>query len=118
MKLNAKGEAHVKVPLNDSISSFRIVAVASSGLGRFGTGASSIRSTQDLMMFSGVPPLVREGDHFPAEFTLRNSTAHPMDVEVAGKIAGVAGPRQSLQLAAGEARVVHWDVQVPMGVEA
>ena len=35
------GEATVEVPLNDSLTSFRIVAVASSGAGLFGTGEAS-----------------------------------------------------------------------------
>ena len=53
-----------EVPLNDSITSFRIVAVATGGTGLFGTGSTSIQSTQDLMVLSGLPPLVREGDRY------------------------------------------------------
>jgi len=52
----------VEVPLNDAVTSFRIVAVATGGVGLFGTGAASIQSNQDLTLFSGLPPLVREGD--------------------------------------------------------
>jgi uncharacterized protein YfaS (alpha-2-macroglobulin family) len=66
--LDANGEASIEIPLNDSLTSFRIVAVASAGLDRFGTGALSIRTTQDLMPLSGLLP-VREGDRFRAEFT-------------------------------------------------
>lgn len=59
--LDDKGEASLEVPLNDSITSFRIVAVATGGEGLFGTGSTSIQSTQDLMILSGLPPVVREG---------------------------------------------------------
>ena len=45
--LDANGEASVEIPLNDSLTSFRIVAVATSGIELFGTGSTSIRSTQD-----------------------------------------------------------------------
>ncbi len=38
--LDANGEASVEVPLNDSITSFRIVAVATGGAGLFGTGVN------------------------------------------------------------------------------
>src|SRR6185436_1307858 len=62
--LDGEGRARVEVPLNDSLTSFRLVAVATAGTAQFGTAATSIRSTQDLMLLSGVPPLVREGDHF------------------------------------------------------
>ena len=67
MPLDDDGNATVEIPLNDSLTSFRIVAVASSGAGLFGTGEASIRSTQDLMVLSGLPPLVREGDRFRAD---------------------------------------------------
>src|SRR4030065_2109168 len=80
LPLDANGEASVEVPLNDSITSFRIVAVATGGVGLFGTGATSIQSTQDLMVLSGLPPLVGEGDGFTAGFTLRNTTNLTMEV--------------------------------------
>ncbi len=64
LPLDANGEATVEVPLNDSITRFRIVAVATGGAGLFGTGSTSIQSTQDLMVLSGLPPLVREGDRY------------------------------------------------------
>src|SRR4030067_3627601 len=57
--LDANGEAGVEIPLNDSLTSFRIVAVAQGDAGLFGTGSTAIQSTQDLMIFSGLPPLVR-----------------------------------------------------------
>ena len=72
--LDAAGDAIVEIPLNDSLTSFRIVAIASSGAELFGTGDASIRSTQDLMLLSGLPPVVRESDRFRASFTLRNAS--------------------------------------------
>ena len=48
-----------------------------SGLDRFGTGATSIRATQDVMLLPGMPPVVREGDRFRAEVTAR--TGHDDD---------------------------------------
>jgi uncharacterized protein YfaS (alpha-2-macroglobulin family) len=120
--LDAAGNATVSIPLNDSLTAFRIVAVASGGLGLFGTGATEIRSTQPLMLLSGLPPLVREGDRFPAQFTLRNTTEQPLEVGLAGSVeAGAADPialaAQSVTLAAGEARVVEWPIDVPAGSE-
>ena len=60
VKLDQNGRAVAEVPLNDSLTSFRIVAVADGGADLFGTGQTVIRSTQELMLFSGLPPLVRE----------------------------------------------------------
>jgi hypothetical protein len=45
-------------------------------------GRPRIRATQDLQIISGLPPLVREGDQFRAQFTLRNTTKQAMKVEV------------------------------------
>ncbi|MBI4537691.1 MAG: alpha-2-macroglobulin [candidate division NC10 bacterium] len=116
--LDARGEAVVAVPLNDSLTSFRIVAVATGGVQLFGTGAAAIRSTQEIMILAGIPPLVREGDLFPAEFTLRNTTARPMEVSARGRLEGL--PRtleaQRASLAPGEAKTVQWQIGVPAGL--
>jgi hypothetical protein len=50
VRLDQKGEALVEVPLNDSLTSFKLVAVATAGANFFGTGDSVIRTTQDLMV--------------------------------------------------------------------
>ena len=117
--LDANGEASVEVPLNDSITSFRIVAVATGGLGLFGTGSTSIQSTQDLMVLSGLPPLVREGDRFKAGFTLRNTTNRNMEIDVSAKAEGVSDLLIPLtvSLTPGEAREIGWDVTGSIGVE-
>lgn len=118
--LDARGEAAVDVPLGDALTSVRIVAIATGGTALFGTGALTVRSTQDLMVLPGLPPLVREGDRFAAEVTLRNATERPMEVVARGHVEGLAAPLapRSLRLAPGEAQVVAWDVTAPAAVEA
>jgi uncharacterized protein YfaS (alpha-2-macroglobulin family) len=125
--LDGEGRAVVDVPLNDSLTSFRIVAVAHAGAARFGHGAATVRTTQDLMLFSGLPPVVREQDEFSAMFTLRNTTAEPVAAELAWTLtdrpAGdqkgrtVASGRQAIALAASEAKLVSLPVTVPVNVE-
>src|SRR5690606_5069499 len=73
--LDASGSARVEVPLNDSLSAFRIVAVASAGAGLFGTGSTSIRTTRDVMLLPGLPLVLRGGDRFDATVTVRNAAA-------------------------------------------
>jgi uncharacterized protein YfaS (alpha-2-macroglobulin family) len=118
--LDVDGEASVEIPLNDSLTSFRIVAVATGGLELFGTGATSIRATQELMLLSGIPPLVREGDRFRAELTLRNTTDRSMQVELKGRVDGLTDPltAQTPALAPSQSQVVGWDIMVPTGVQA
>jgi uncharacterized protein YfaS (alpha-2-macroglobulin family) len=123
--LDAKGEASVQVPLNDTLGSFRIVAVASGGAGLFGTGSTEVRTTQDLMLLSGLPASVREGDAFRAGFTLRNASQRELAVRLSASVAvdgaqdgahqGQSLAPLNLSLAPGEAREMGWTYQVPVG---
>lgn len=124
--LDARGRATVDVPLNDSLTSFRIVAIAESGLDRFGTGGTTIRATQDVMVLPGLAPVVREGDRFRADFTARNTTDRPVALTLAAVVESTMGtlpaqqralPTQQVTLAPGTASVVGWDVPAPIGVE-
>ncbi len=125
VKLDASGAAEVDFPLNDSLTSFKVVAVAHAGNALFGTGAASIRSTQDVMLFSGLPPVVRELDRFHAGFTVRNASSAPFSLTLNAAVNQQSGaeppqpldqplPPITLILQAGEAREVGWDVSVPL----
>jgi len=118
--LDAQGEAEIDVPLNDSLTAFRLTAVANAGTGLFGTGDSTIRTTQDLMAHSGLPPLVREGDSFQAVFTLRNGSDRPLTIDAAARLTAqpetVVAPTvapQAVTLKPGEAREIGWPIEVP-----
>jgi alpha-2-macroglobulin len=124
--LDANGEAQIDVPLNDSLTSFKLVAIADDGAQKFGNGSTSIRVTQDLQMLSGLPPLVREGDQFSAMLTLRNTTTREMKVRAAlqGTVNTPAGselvrapltlPPQDVVIAAGAATELVWPINVPL----
>ena len=91
VKVDSAGRARIEVPLNDSLTSFRLVAVASAGDRYFGTGQATIRTTQELMLHSGLPPLVREGDRYSATFTLRNASKRRMTVRASASFAPQIG---------------------------
>ena len=124
--LDVNGEAQIDVPLNDSLTSFKLVAIADDGGQKFGSGSTSIRVTQDLQMLSGLPPLVREGDQFSAMLTLRNTTTREMKVRanLQGVVNASAGtellrtpltlPPQDVVLAAGAATELVWPINVPL----
>ena len=124
VRLDEHGRARVEVPLNDSLSAFRIVAIATSGAGAFGTGEVTIRSSQDVILTSGLSPVVRERDRFGATFTVRNASTIAREVTVSATASATAGSKadlpslapRTLQLAAGEARDLTWDVDVPAGI--
>ncbi len=110
--LDDAGEAELEVTLNDSLTRFRIVAVAHAGAQLFGTGSATVTTTQDLMLLSGLPPLVREGDVFAATFTVRNASDRDLEAEVTAA-AGEPLTPQRIALKAGEARDVVWRVEAP-----
>ncbi len=120
LKLDGRGQASVEIPLNDSLTSFRIVAIADGGTDRFGTGYTSIRTTQDLILFSGLPPLVRQGDKFLSTFTVRNTTERPLQVRVSGRVTPQAESLepQTVSLASGESRVIGWNITAPAGTDS
>lgn len=113
VKLNANGEALVNVPLNDSLTAFKLVAVADVDTDLFGTGEAEITSSQLLQMISGLPPLVRENDSYRAAVTVRNGTDKPTQVSLSGKAGNLLLPVQTLKLAANAAQEVAWQVKAP-----
>ncbi len=110
---DANGEATVEVPLNDSLTRFRIVAIADAYGERFGTGETSIRTTRDLQLFSGLPAVMRHGDDYRAAVTLRNSTPRVIVAEVTADMNGAALPKREQRVGSGDSVVVTWDVKAP-----
>lgn len=121
--LDASGSARVEVPLNDSLSAFRIVAVASAGAGLFGTGSTSIRTTRDVMLLPGLPLVLRGGDRFDATVTVRNAAADgaartvTVSAAVSEDARATALAPRTVTLAAGEARELAFDIEVGEGAE-
>ncbi|HMM76819.1 MAG TPA: MG2 domain-containing protein [Gammaproteobacteria bacterium] len=119
VKLDAQGRARVTVPLNDSLTGFRIAAVATAGAGHFGTGMATIRTTRDLMLFSGLPPVVRAGDRYRAAFTVRNAGDAPLTATVDAALATSGGAPlpalapQTFELAPVASREIAWELTAP-----
>ena len=118
VKLDKDGMATVKVPLNDSLTAFKIVAIADVNADLFGTGETEITSTQDVQLTSGLPPLVREGDSYRAMLSVRNTTDHAMQLTLQGQAGRQLLPKQALKLEAGSAQEVAWQVSVPSNAES
>jgi uncharacterized protein YfaS (alpha-2-macroglobulin family) len=113
--LDATGSATLSVPINDSLTEFRLVAVADAGSGLFGTGSTSLRTKQDLQLISGLPPLVREKDRYSALLTLRNGTAKAMTVSVSAKAGERALDTKEVKLDAESAAELIWQGEAPEG---
>jgi uncharacterized protein YfaS (alpha-2-macroglobulin family) len=121
--LDAEGRARLEVPLNDSLSAFRLVAIASAGTDLFGTGSASVTTHRDLMLFAGLPEVVREGDAERPTLSVRNASAGALEVTVSAvatpiapdgrRYAAVTPPPQTLTLPAGAAREIVFPFTVP-----
>jgi len=120
VRLDAQGRAMVDVPLADSLSAYKLVAIATAGSNLFGTGSTEIRTVQDLTVYAGIPPLIRSGDYYGATFTLRNGTDKPMTVtaSVALEPAIAHGRPLTVTIPAGGAAPVTWRLTAPTGVDA
>jgi uncharacterized protein YfaS (alpha-2-macroglobulin family) len=112
LPLDGNGRAKAEIPLNDSLTGFRVVAVAHAGQ-RFGNGSASIRTSQDLMLLSALPPVLREGDHFLAEYTVRNGSDRRFEARVRLKHGGQDEGEKKVSLKPGEAATLAWPLKVP-----
>lgn len=130
---DASGNAAVEVPMNDSLTRWRIVAVATHEADKFGTGEATLRTAQPLQVISGLPLSVRSGDALVQKVTLRNTTQQAITVELAARAQltpaegqpgnmgadparGFAVTR-NITLKPEENREVTWPVSVPDGID-
>lgn len=133
VQLDDKGEAIVQLTMNDQLSSFRLVAIADEGTGRFGVGRATVRTVQELQLISGLAPVMRDGDSAEVAVTVRNGTDKPMTVHVSAAAqlglgeafadgaaltsalaAGLPSLKpQQIELPAQGAHEVRWPISVP-----
>lgn len=107
VELNAQGEAEITVKANDSLTEFRVMALAYSE-SLFGLGEASFQVTQDLLTFASLSPTLRVGDQTASNFTLQNTTSRELDLQL-DYVQGFGVNRKELKktaLKANEAEVV------------
>ncbi len=139
LRTDAQGIARATVPLNDALTQFRIVAIASAGEAQFGEGEATLVSAQPLQIFSGLPELLRADDAIVQKLSLRNTGKAALAVVLKAEAAVEPGDEWSgareivpaealaarglkierrLQLAPGQTQEVLWPVAVPGGAGA
>jgi len=95
VKTDASGKATVNVKMNDSLSKFKIVAIAHTGLNKFGTGEASVITQKEISVSPALGQIARNGDSLSVEMSLRNATRGAKAGKVTGKvILTYAGGRQ------------------------
>jgi len=99
VRTDKSGRASVPVELPDSLTRYRIMAVAVAGERQFGTGESTITARLPLMVRPSAPRFLNFGDELELPVVVQNQTDDPMTVDVAVRTA-------NLELADGAGRRV------------
>ncbi len=98
---DAEGRARVPVKLPDSLTRYRVMAVAVEGARRFGSGEATIVARLPLMVRPSAPRFLNFGDRFELPVVVQNQTDGEMTVDVA-----VRARNASLTAGAGRRLVV------------
>jgi uncharacterized protein YfaS (alpha-2-macroglobulin family) len=83
---NGAGRVKVDVPLPDSLTRYRIMAVAVDGADHFGKGESSITARLPLQARPSAPRFLNFGDRFELPVVVQNQTDQPIEVDVAVQV--------------------------------
>jgi uncharacterized protein YfaS (alpha-2-macroglobulin family) len=84
---DSNGRASIEVKLPDSLTRYRIMAVAVAGGKQFGGGESTITARLPLMIRPSAPRFLNFGDKFELPVVVQNQTDAPMSVNVAVRAA-------------------------------
>ena len=111
---DASGRASVPFTLPDSLTRYRVTAVAVHGGTQFGQGESAITARLPLMVRPSLPRFLNSGDQAELPVVLENQTDEPLDARVAMGVTNLAlidavGP--TLQPSGADAG--GWRVTVP-----
>ena len=79
---DANGRATVKVKLPDSLTRYRVMAIAVAGGKQFGANESNITARLPLMVRPSAPRFLNFGDKIELPIVVQNQTDSPMDVAV------------------------------------
>jgi uncharacterized protein YfaS (alpha-2-macroglobulin family) len=80
---DANGHATVKVKMPDSLTRYRVMAVAVAGGKQFGGGESTINARLPLMIRPSAPRFLNFGDKCELPVVIQNQTDSPMETDVA-----------------------------------
>jgi uncharacterized protein YfaS (alpha-2-macroglobulin family) len=102
---DAQGRAQVAVKLPDSLTRYRVMAVAATPGNAFGSGESTITARLPLMVRTSPPRFLNFGDRFELPVVVQNQTDTALDVAVAvraGNADLVAGQGRRVRVPAND----------------
>jgi len=111
----ADGRYSVKFPVPDTLTRYRVLALAVSGARGFGLGTGSLTVNKPLMLEPVVPRFASVGDALVPKAVLHNTSPWSgtfivsLENGAESKLTGDA--KQQVELAAGETKSLTWNVQ-------
>ena len=98
VRTDGEGRAQVAVKLPDSLTRYRVMAVAVAGATHYGYGESTVTAQQPLMLRPQPPRFLNFGDQFEFPVVIQNQSDAALTVEVAVRgsnvvFTGAAGQR-------------------------
>ncbi len=85
LRTDARGRAAAKVKLPDSLTRYRVMAVAAAGRNRFGSAEDAIVARLPLMVRASPPRFLNFGDRIGLPVVLQNQTDEPLVVDVVAR---------------------------------
>ncbi len=113
---DGRGRATVRFKVPESLTTFRLMATASTKKSEFGTSSTDIIVTKPLVALQAMPRFARIGDLFSAGVVVTNTTGQDGEVTVTASADGLqldGSDKQSVFLADGESREVRFSWIAP-----
>ena len=116
VRTDANGDALVRARLPDNLTTYRVMAIASSSDDRFGSGESTMLVTRPLVARPTLPRFVRPGDSLVAGALVnaRDGLAHAVTVDAASEgIRLLGASRREITLAVGRGAEARFALRAP-----
>ncbi len=109
IRTDGRGRARVTFRLPESLTTFRLMAVALTPDHAFGEGKTDLLVTQPLVLQPALPRFARLGDTFEAGVLVSNRTGEPGRATVSAQATGLrGGGRKTVPLRPGQTREVRF----------
>ena len=104
------GKAQVNFKANDSLTGFKVVAIAQAGAEQFGTGSTSIKVNKDIQTYPALAIAVRTLDSYEARFNVRNTKKSAVKLKAQLSVNKQAMPEKEFTLETNQASELVWPV--------
>ncbi len=113
---NESGALQVDFPVADSITTWRVAALASAQDGRLGSATSELRVFQDFFIHVDLPPALTVGDQISVPVAIYNYLPEPqtlqLEVEQARWFELLSAPGREIEIAPNDMTIAYFPLRV------